>query len=72
MNFEPIIFVLQVDRVSAKRISTNSLSCFYQTIVGSDRCHGLCFKTKAKLSVEGNVVEKESTSVNEKIGNSSC
>ncbi|KDP33867.1 hypothetical protein JCGZ_07438 [Jatropha curcas] len=57
----------KVNRLGARPISTNSISRFYQNIVGSDRFHGLSFKTKAKLSVESNVVEKESTSVNEKI-----
>ncbi|KAF5748460.1 hypothetical protein HS088_TW04G00414 [Tripterygium wilfordii] len=38
-----------------------------QTIARNGRCHGLWLKTKAKMSVEGNVTEKESASVNEKI-----
>lgn len=57
---------------TAKPISVNSLCHFYQTNVGSGRSPRFCFKTKAKLSAETNIVEKESTSVNEKIGNSSC
>ncbi|KAF2302725.1 hypothetical protein GH714_001491 [Hevea brasiliensis] len=48
-------------------ISTNSLSPFYHSIVGSNKFHELSFKTKAKLSVEADVVEKEARHVNEKI-----
>ncbi|KAI5556575.1 hypothetical protein BDE02_18G045300 [Populus trichocarpa] len=57
----------KVNCATAKPISVNSLCHFYQTNVGSGRSPRFCFKTKAKLSAETNIVEKESTSVNEKI-----
>ena len=53
---------------SAKPISINPPPSCYQSIVGSDGCHGLSFKAKAKLSAEANVIEKESNNANEKIG----
>lgn len=66
-----VFSVLQVNPLRARPISTNSISQFYQSTVGIDKYHELSFKTKAKLSVEADVVEKEANQVNEKIGNSS-
>ncbi|EEF48053.1 conserved hypothetical protein [Ricinus communis] len=64
----PIFVKHKVNLFSARPISTNSLFNFYKNVVGSDRCHTLSFRTKAKLSAEANVIEKESISGNEKIG----
>ncbi|XP_015571682.2 glyoxylase I 4 [Ricinus communis] len=63
----PIFVKHKVNLFSARPISTNSLFNFYKNVVGSDRCHTLSFRTKAKLSAEANVMEKESISGNEKI-----
>ncbi|OAY27098.1 uncharacterized protein LOC110602904 [Manihot esculenta] len=57
----------KVNPLRARPICTNSISQFYQSTVGIDKYHELSFKTKAKLSVEADVVEKEANQVNEKI-----
>ncbi|KAF9680434.1 hypothetical protein SADUNF_Sadunf06G0120800 [Salix dunnii] len=58
----------KVNRVTTKPIiPVNSLCHFYQTNGGGDRAPGFCFKTKAKLSAEANIFEKEPTSVHDKI-----
>nr|TKR84753.1 uncharacterized protein D5086_0000254690 [Populus alba] len=57
----------KVNCATAKPISVNSLCHFYQTNVGSGRSPRFCFKDKTKLSAETNIVEKESTRLNEKI-----
>lgn len=57
----------KVNRVTTKPIPVNSLCHFYQTNGGGDRSPRFCFKTKAKLSAEANIFERESTSVHEKI-----
>ena len=43
----------------------------YQTSVRNGRLHGLSLVTKAKMAVEGDVLEKESVGANDKSGNSS-
>lgn len=46
-------------------VSTNITSKSYWTSVRNGRWHDLSFVTKAKMAVEGDVLEKESVSVNE-------
>ena len=46
-------------------VSTNITSKSYWTGVRNGRWHDLSFVTKAKMAVEGDVLEKESVSVNE-------
>uniref|UniRef100_A0A2N9H811 VOC domain-containing protein n=1 Tax=Fagus sylvatica TaxID=28930 RepID=A0A2N9H811_FAGSY len=55
----------KVNRVSVT-LSTNIPSKSYQTSVRNGRWRGLSVVTKAKVAVEGDVLEKESVSVNDK------
>ncbi|XWS72211.1 hypothetical protein CRYUN_Cryun02cG0020600 [Craigia yunnanensis] len=57
----------KLNRTSFSAISPNTPSKISQTVLGNGRCQGLCFKIKAKGSVEGSVLEKESASISEKI-----
>ena len=71
MTFEySLPLFLQVNCVSVT-LSTNIPSKSYQTSVRNGRWRGLSIVTKAKVAVEGDVLEKESVSVNDKGGNSS-
>ncbi|XP_022754853.1 uncharacterized protein LOC111303090 isoform X2 [Durio zibethinus] len=60
----------KLNRTSFSAISPNTPSKISHTILGNGRCQGLYFKTKAKGSVEGSLLEKESdtASIDEKIG----
>ncbi|KAL5770973.1 hypothetical protein ACOSP7_015127 [Xanthoceras sorbifolium] len=57
----------KVNRTSVNTIFTNTSSKFLQSSVRNSRFHGLSMMTKAKLSVEGGVLEKESVSASDKI-----
>ncbi|GAV72985.1 Glyoxalase_2 domain-containing protein [Cephalotus follicularis] len=56
----------QVNRDSPSHMFTNLAPNLYQSFVNG-RCHGRSMKTKAKMSVEGNVLEKESIGGHDKI-----
>ncbi|KHG26026.1 hypothetical protein F383_32120 [Gossypium arboreum] len=48
-------------------VSANTPSKICHTFPGNGRCQRLSFKTKAAGSVEGNVLDKESASISDKI-----
>ncbi|XP_052886628.1 uncharacterized protein LOC108489610 isoform X2 [Gossypium arboreum] len=58
--------LLNLNRSSA--VSANTPSKICHTFPGNGRCQRLSFKTKAAGSVEGNVLDKESASISDKIG----
>ncbi|KAJ8750729.1 hypothetical protein K2173_015910 [Erythroxylum novogranatense] len=51
----------KVSRLSSKPMQMMSQLCFHRTSIGSCSGYRLCFKTKAKISAEANVIEKESS-----------
>ncbi|XP_062091077.1 glyoxylase I 4 [Humulus lupulus] len=56
----------KVNPTSLKNTSTNpSSKLFNSTSLRSIKGHGLCFVTKAKVAVEGDVVEKQSVQVSD-------
>ncbi|KAK2645307.1 hypothetical protein Ddye_020502 [Dipteronia dyeriana] len=57
----------KVNHTRVNTIFTNTSSKFLQTGVRNGRCHGLYLMTKAKMSVEGVVLEKQSVSTSDKI-----
>ncbi|XVF48960.1 hypothetical protein PTKIN_Ptkin03bG0230000 [Pterospermum kingtungense] len=57
----------KLNHTSFSAICPNTRPKISHTVVGSGRCQRLCFKTKAKGSVEGSVLDKESASINEKL-----
>ncbi|TYJ50314.1 hypothetical protein E1A91_A01G197400v1 [Gossypium mustelinum] len=59
----------KLNRSSA--VSANTPSKICHTFPGNGRCQRLSFKTKAEGSVEGNVLDKESASISDKIANTS-
>lgn len=61
---------LQADRTSVSSIFSNISSNAQRTVMKNDHQYsGRCFMTKAKMSVEGGVLEKDSVRVSDKIGN---
>ncbi|KAF3439636.1 hypothetical protein FNV43_RR17914 [Rhamnella rubrinervis] len=49
----------RANRISWSTVSTNPPSELHQTGFRNGGCHGLCFVTKAKVAVDGDVIEKE-------------
>lgn len=65
-----VFSVLQVNCFGVRPLSVKTPSHIHQIVVGSNRYEGLSFKTNAaNISAEASIVEKESTSSVEKIGN---
>ncbi|VVA10303.1 PREDICTED: glyoxalase [Prunus dulcis] len=57
---------LKEDRMRVSPVITNPSSKIDQTGLRNSRRHGRCFVTKSKMTVEGDVLEKQSVSVQDK------
>ncbi|XP_021804834.1 uncharacterized protein LOC110749124 [Prunus avium] len=68
LSFPAVSCSLQApeDRMRVSTLITNPSSKIDQTGLRNSRRHGRCFVTKSKMTVEGDVLEKQSVSVQDK------